>query len=96
MSRNRHLDDPDLIGLPDFLRHLLADERLAASPAFDRRAARPPVVDLPPEAPPAAPVDAHPVAQVRTVPAAAPQVPPRRPVRMPSADPRRPSQGSLL
>ena len=94
--RNRYLDDPDLIGLPDFLRHLLADERLAASPAFDRRTARPLVEPPPPEMPPAAPPSARPVAEVRTVPTAAPKLPPRRPVRMPSADPRRPSQGSLL
>ncbi len=93
--RNPHLDDDDLIGLPDFLRYLLADERQASGPAFNRHAARPPVVDVPSEMPPAAPVDARPVAQVRTVPTA-PPVPPRRPVRMPSADPRRPSQGSLL
>lgn len=95
-SRNRHLDDPDLIGLPEFLRYLLADERLAASPAFDRRAPRAPVEPLPPEAPPAAPLSARPVAQVRTIPAAAPLVPPRRPVRMPDADPRQPTQGRLL
>ncbi len=96
MSRNPHLDDADLVGLPDFLRELLAHERLAATPSFNRKAVRAPVVDLPPEAPPAAPVDARAVAQVRTVPAAAPRPSPRRPVRMPDADPRRSSQGSLL
>ncbi|MCF4127890.1 hypothetical protein [Methylobacterium sp. SyP6R] len=95
MSRNPHLDDADLRDLPDFLRELLAHKRLAATPSFNRNAVRAPVADLPPEAPPAAPVDARPVAQVRTVPAAAPPVPPRRLVRMPSADPRRP-QGRLL
>ncbi|KMO36212.1 hypothetical protein PUR29_26005 [Methylobacterium ajmalii] len=94
--RNPFLDDPDLVDLPDFLRHLEADIRLAASPSFNRHAARAPVVDIPSEMPPAAPVDARPVAQVRTIPAAATPVPPRRPVLMPSADPRRPSQGSLL
>ncbi|GJD90605.1 hypothetical protein BHAOGJBA_4147 [Methylobacterium hispanicum] len=93
--RNPHLDDEDIASLPDFLRHLLADERQAAGPAYNRRAVRAPVEPLPSEMPPAAPVDARPVAQVRTVPTA-PQVPTRRPVRMPDADPRRPSQGSLL
>jgi len=95
MSRNPHLDDEDLRDLPCFLRHLLADERLAATPSFNRNAVRAPVVDLPSEMAPAAPPTARPVAQVRTVPAAAPQVPARRPVRMPSADPRR-TQGRLL
>lgn len=93
---NPFLDDPDLVDLPNFLRHLEADIRLAASPSFNRHAARAPVVDLPSEMPPAAPPSARPVAQVRTIPAAAPKLPPRRPVRMPSADPRKPSQGALL
>ncbi|SFU35605.1 hypothetical protein SAMN02799631_00321 [Methylobacterium sp. 174MFSha1.1] len=97
MSRNPHLDDEDLRDLPDFLRELLAHERQAAGPAYNRRAARPPVVDIPSEMPPAAPVDARPVAAVRTVPAAAPRPVPRRQVRMPDADPRRTSsQGRLL
>lgn len=95
-SRNAHLDDEDLRDLPDFLRHLLADERQAAGPAYNRHAARTPVVDLPPEAPPAAPASARPVAQVRTVPTAPPRPALRRPVRMPSADPSKPSQGRLL
>lgn len=93
--RNPFLDDEDIRDLPDFLRHLEADIRLAQSPSFNRRAARAPVEPIPSEMPPAASADARPVAQVRTVPVAA-RPAPRRPVRMPSADPRRPSQGSLL
>lgn len=93
--RNPFLDDPDIRDLPDFLRHLEAGIRLAASPSFSRAAPRPAVAPLPPEALPAAPVDARPVAQVRTVPAAAPKLPPPPPRRMPSADPRG-TQGSLL
>lgn len=96
MSRNPFLDDEDIRDLPDFLRYLEADIRLAASPSFNRRAARPPVEPLPPEAPPVAPVDARPIAQVRTVPPPAPRPAPRRPVRMPDADPRQPAQRRML
>ncbi|MFH6786607.1 hypothetical protein [Methylobacterium sp. MA0201] len=81
--------------LPPFLQMMEDWEREKRNPSFSRSAPRAPVEPLSPEVPLAAPASARPVAQARTVPAAAPRVPPRPPRRLPSADPRR-DQGGLL